>query len=287
MPAQRLTALDASFLYLEKPGVHMHVAGLSVFGPREDRSHLTYDDVERVVDARLGLAPPLRRKLFPVPGNISRPVWIDDDRFDLDFHLRRASVPSPGGRFELERAVGRVLSRPLDRTKPLWELYVFEDLAEDRTAILLKLHHAMADGIGVMMIWSALFDLAPDAPLGAPEDAWVPDPVPPLEDLIREAFEEVILHPIQSFTHVVRQPWILAQTATATADALRIVAGMGTPPRGPFDGKVGPNRRFAIAERPFEVFRAIKDTLGGTVNDVVLTVVAGGVHELLEQRGEP
>nr|MBA3363818.1 hypothetical protein [Actinomycetota bacterium] len=133
-----------------------------------------------------------------------------------------------------------------------------------------------------MMIASALFDLAPDAPLGAPEESWVPDRVPPLADLIRDAVEEVILHPIQSFTHVVKQPWILAQTATATADAVRTVAGMGTPPRGPFDGKVGPDRRFATAERPFEVFRTIKSTLGGTVNDVVLTVVAGGVHELLE-----
>jgi WS/DGAT/MGAT family acyltransferase len=287
MPAERLTALDASFLYLEKPGVHMHVAGLSIFGPREDGISLTYDDVERVVEARLRLAPRLRRKLRAVPGNISRPVWVDDDRFDLDFHLRRASVPSPGGRFELERAVGRVVSRPLDRTKPLWELYVFEDLAEGRTAILLKLHHAMADGIGVMMIWSALFDLAPDVPLGAPEEAWSPEPAPPFEELILDAVEEVVLHPIQSFTHVVKQPRILAQTATATADALRIVAGMGTPPRGPFDGKVGPNRRFATAERPFEVFRKIKDSLGGTVNDVVLTAVAGGVHELLAQRGEP
>jgi diacylglycerol O-acyltransferase / wax synthase len=287
MPAERLTALDASFLYLEKPGVHMHVAGLSIFGPREDRSHLSYDDVERVVDARLRLAPPLRRKLLPVPGNISRPVWIDDDRFDLDFHLRRASVPSPGGRFELERAVGRVLSRPLDRTKPLWELYVFEDLAEDRTAILLKLHHAMADGIGGMMIASALFDLSPDAPTGTPDGAWSPEAAPPVQDLIRDAVEEVVLHPLQGLTHMVRQPRILAQTVAATADALRTVAGMGTPPRGPFDGKVGPNRRFATAERPFEVFRAIKNELGGTVNDVVLTVVAEGVHSLLEDRGEP
>ena len=96
-----------------------------------------------------------------MPANISRPLWVDDDHFDIDFHCRRSSVPSPGGRFELERAVGRVLSRPLDRTKPLWELYVFEDLTEDRTAVLLKLHHAMADGIGGMMIASALFDLTP------------------------------------------------------------------------------------------------------------------------------
>ena len=287
MPTERLTGLDASFLYLEKPGVHMHVAGVSVFGPREDGTRLTYDDVERVVEARLRLAPRLRQKLLAVPGNISRPVWVDDDLFDLDFHLRRASVPSPGGRFELERAVGRVLSRPLDRTKPLWELYVFEDLAGDRAAILLKLHHAMADGIGGMMIASALFDLTPDAPLGAPEEAWTPDPAPPFEDLIRDAVGEVILHPIQSLTHVFRQPRIVAQSATATTGALRTVAGMGTPPRGPFDGKVGPNRRFATAERPFEVFRAIKSALGGTVNDVVLTAVAGGVHELLEHRREP
>ena len=281
-----MTALDASFLYMEKPGVHMHVAGLSIFGPREDGAPLTYDDVERVVDARLRLAPRLRRKLLAVPGNISRPVWVDDDRFDLDFHLRRASVPSPGGRFELERAVGRVLSRPLDRTKPLWELYVFEDLASDRTAILLKLHHAMADGISGMMIASALFDLAPDVPPGAPEGAWAPEAAPPKQDLIRDAVEEVVLHPLQGLTHVAQQPRLLAETAAATADALRTVAGMGTPPRGPFDGKVGPNRRFATAERPFEVFRAIKDELGGTVNDVVLTAVAGGVHALLEARDE-
>ena len=287
MPAERLSGLDASFLYLEKPGVHMHVAGLSVFGRREDGTSLTYDDVERVVRARFRLAPRLRRKLLPVPGNISRPVWVDDDRFDLDFHLRRASLPSPGGRFELERAAGRVLSRPLDRAKPLWELYVFEDLAEDRTAILLKLHHAMADGIGGMMIASALFDLSPDAPPGAVDGAWSPEEAPPVQDLIRDAVEEVVLHPLQGLTHVVRQPRLLAQTLAATADALRTVAGMGTPPRGPFDGKVGPNRRFATAERPFEVIRAIKHELAGTVNDVVLTAVAGGVNALLEDRGEP
>jgi WS/DGAT/MGAT family acyltransferase len=287
MPAERLSGLDASFLYLEKPGVHMHVAGLSLFGRREDGSFLTYDDVERVVAARLRLAPRLRRKLRQVPGNLSRPVWVDDERFDLDFHLRHASVPSPGGRFQLERAVGRVLSRPLDRTKPLWELYVFEDLADDRTAILLKLHHAMADGIGGMMIASALFDLKADAPLGEPDGAWAPEPAPPVHDLIRDALEEVVLHPIQSLGHVARRPRIVAETVAATADAVRTVAGMGAAPSGPFDGRVGPNRRFATAERPFAVFRSIKERLGGTVNDVVLTVVAGGVHQLLESRGEP
>ena len=286
MPAERLSGLDASFLYLEKPGVHMHIAGLSLFGPRGDGSFLRYGDVERVVEARLHLAPRLRRKLRSIPGNLSRPVWIDDDRFDLDFHVRHASIPSPGSRFQLERAVGRVLSRPLDRTKPLWELYVFEDLADDQVAILLKLHHAMADGISGMMIASGLFDLAPEAPAGEPDDAWSPEPAPPPEDLVRDAVGEVLLHPIQSLGHAARQPRVLAEALSASADALRTVAGMGTAPRGPFDGRVGPNRRFATAERPFAVFRGIKESLGGTVNDVVLAVVAGGVHALLESRGE-
>src|SRR5580765_4734330 len=178
MPAERLSSLDASFLYLETPALHMHVAGMSIFAPRDD-GPLTYDDVQRVVEARIHLAPRLRQRVLPVPGNLGRPVWVDDDRFDLDFHLRRSAVPSPGGRLQLERAVGRVLSRPLDRAKPLWELYVFEGLEHSRTAVLLKMHHALADGISGMLIASALFDLDPDAELGAPpKHPWHPEPLP-------------------------------------------------------------------------------------------------------------
>src|SRR5204863_6008684 len=129
---------------------------------------LTYDDVARVAEARLHLAPRLRQRVLRVPAGLARPLWVDDERFDLDFHLRRAAIPSPGGRLQLERAAGRVLSRPLDGAKPLWELYVFEGLAEDRTAVVLKLHHALADGISGMLIASALFDLSADADLGAP-----------------------------------------------------------------------------------------------------------------------
>src|SRR5438128_2476397 len=147
MATERLSSLDASFLYLETPALHMDVAGLSIFAPRKD-GPLTYDHVQRVVKARIHLAPRLRQRVLPIPGNLGRPVWVGDDRFDLDFHLRRSAVPSPGGRAQLERSVGRVLSRPLDRSKPLWELYVFEGVDEGRTAVLLKLHHALADGIG-------------------------------------------------------------------------------------------------------------------------------------------
>lgn len=284
---ERLTSLDASFLYLEKPAMHMHVAAVSVFAPRKDGS-LTYEDVQRVAAARLHLAPKLRQRVLPVPGNLARPLWVDDDRFDLDFHLRRAAVPSPGGRLQLERAAGRVLSRPLDRSKPLWELYVFEGLADGRTAVLLKMHHALADGIGGMLIGSALFDLEPDTPLGPPPaKPWTPQPAPTREALIRDAVGEQIAHPAEALAHAAQAPLIAGKAVGETISGLRSLAGMGMTPRGPFDGVVGPARRFATAEVPFERVRDIKRSLGGTVNDVVLTVVAEGLHSLLASRGEP
>ncbi len=287
MTQERLTSLDASFLYLERPAMHMHVAGVSVFAPRED-GPLTYEDVQRVVERRLHLAPRLRRRVVPVPGNLERPVWADDDRFDLDFHLRRAAIPAPGGRLQLERAVGRVLSRPLDRSKPLWELYVFEGLAEGRTAVLLKMHHALADGIGGMLIGSAIFDLARDAPIGPGDRVpWVPEPTPSSDALVRDALRSIALHPAEAVARAAQAPSRALRTVAETVSGLASIAGMGPPPAGPFDVQVGPARRFAIADAPFERFREIKKTLGGTVNDVVLTAVAGGLHELLAARREP
>jgi WS/DGAT/MGAT family acyltransferase len=284
---ERLTSLDASFLYLEKPAMHMHVAGLSVFAARES-GPLTYDDVQRVVEARIHLAPRLRQRVLPVPFNLARPLWVDDERFDLDFHLRRAAIPSPGGRPQLERAVGRVLSRPLDRAKPLWELYVFEGLAEDRTAVLLKLHHALADGIGGMLIGSALFDLDPDAPLGPePKAPWAPAPAPSRDELLSDAIREVLLHPAEAVGHVARAPARALDVVGETIAGMRSLAGMGPPPSGPFDAEIGPARRFGTAEVPFARLREIKRGLGGTVNDVVLTAIAGGLHALLAERGEP
>ena len=287
MSAERLSSLDASFLYLETPAMHMHVAGVSVFAPRDD-GPLTYEDVARVTAARLHLAPRLRQRVLRVPGNLARPLWVDDERLDLDFHLRRAAIPSPGGRLQLERAIGRVLSRPLDRAKPLWELYVFEGLTEDRTAVLLKMHHALADGISGMLIASALFDLSPDAELGpAPKQPWKPQAAPSPVDLAAEAVEDLLLHPMEALVRVAEAPMHAVAVVGQTLDGLRSILGMGAPPRGPFDVHIGPNRRFATAEVSFERVREVKRVLGGTVNDIVLTAVAGGLHALLHERGEP
>ena len=287
MAPERLSSLDASFLYLEKPSMHMHVAGLSVFAPRDD-GPLGYEDVQRVVEARLHLAPRLRQRVLRVPLGLARPLWVDDEHFDLDFHLRRAAIPSPGGRLQLERAVGRVLSRPLDPSKPLWELYVFEGLDLDRTAVLLKLHHALADGISGMVVASALFDLEPDAPLGPPPKApWTPEPAPEPSDLVRDAVEDLVLHPIQALGSVVEAPARAWGEVSETLSGLGHLVGMGTPPRGPFDVVIGPARRFATAEAPFERLRNVKNVLGGTINDVVISAVASGVHALLTDRKEP
>ncbi|MGZ8597298.1 MAG: WS/DGAT/MGAT family O-acyltransferase [Actinomycetota bacterium] len=286
MAPERLTSLDASFLYLETPAVHMHVAGVSVFDPRDDGS-LSYDDVQRVVKARLHMAPRLRQRVMRVPFGLARPLWVDDDRFDLDFHLRRAAIPAPGGRFQLERAVGRVLSRPLDPAKPLWELYVFEGLAERRTAVLLKMHHALADGISGMTIASALFDLAPDAEIGTPPPTpWIADAPPTREDLLHDAAQDLVLHPLEAIGHAVGAPARTLAIVAETLSGVRDVVDMGAPPAGPFDTEIGPARRFAMAEASFARIHEIKRRFGGTVNDVVLTAVAGGLHDLLEHRGE-
>jgi diacylglycerol O-acyltransferase len=285
--AERLSSLDASFLYLETPAMHMHVAGLSIFAPRVN-GPLSYDDVQRVVEARIHLAPRLRQRVLSIPAGLGRPLWVDDDRFDLDFHLRRSAVPAPGGRFQLERAVGRVLSRPLDRSKPLWELYVFEGLDADRTAVLLKLHHALADGIGSMMIGSALFDLDPDAALGdPPKRPWTPEPIPDREELIREAIGDMASHPAEAIARAARAPQRAIDAITRTIVGASALVGMGPAPEGPFDGPLGPARRFAIADVPFERLRDIKRSLGGTINDVVVTAVAIGLHKLLIDRHEP
>ena len=286
MSPERLSSLDASFLYLERPAMHMHVAAVSVFAPRDD-GPLTYEDVARVAEARLHLAPRLRQRVLRVPGGLARPLWVDDAGFDLDFHLRRAAIPSPGGRWQLERAVGRVLSRPLDPAKPLWELYVFERLSDDRTAVLLKMHHALADGISGMLIASALFDLSADADLGAPpKGQWIPEASPGAVDLAVDAVQDLILHPMQALVRVAEAPAHAAAVVGQTLGGLRSLAGMGVPPRGPFDVRVGPNRRFATAEVPFELVHDVKRSLGGTINDVVLAAVGGGLHDLLHARGE-
>ncbi len=291
MAPERLTALDASFLYLERPAMHMHVGGLSILDPATcPTGRLRFEDVRRVVASRLHLAPRFRQKVLQVPFNLARPVWVDDEHFDLSFHLRRAALPHPGGRRELADAVQRVLSRPLDRSKPLWEMYVYEGLEGGLLATLLKVHHCLIDGISGMHIAGTVFDTTPELSVQEAGEPWTPEPPPSEADLVREAIEDQLLHPagllVEAARTLVRAPAVVSEALGLPLAGARDILGMGGRPVGPFDVQIGPNRRFAMAEAPLERFKEVKRALGGTVNDVVLTAAAGAIHNLLRTRGE-
>jgi diacylglycerol O-acyltransferase len=292
MPTERLTALDASFLYLEGPAMHMHVAGLSVLDPstRPD-GRLRFEDVEQAFASRLHMAPRLRQKVKMVPYGLTVPVWVDDAAFDLDFHLRRAALPSPGGRVELSQQVARILSRPLDRSKPLWELYVIEGLEDGHVATLMKIHHAMVDGLSGMHLTASLFDLSPEVPDDPPAPAWHPNPEPSSQQLLREAAQTVFKHPVHGMMNALeaiqRSPAVAALDLNSVLSGFRSILDMGARPLSGLDVHIGPNRRFAIADAPLQQFKDIKDALGGTVNDTVLTVIGGAMHRLFRERSEP
>jgi diacylglycerol O-acyltransferase len=286
-----MSALDGSFLYLERPAMHMHVAGLAVLDPstRPD-GRLRVEDVTGLIASRLHVAPRLRQKVLAVPFDLALPVWVDDPSFDLDFHVRRAAVPAPGGRRELSDFVQRVLSRPLDRTKPLWELYVIEGLEDGHVATLMKVHHAMVDGLAGMHLAAAVYDLSPESRLETPQP-WSPEPEPTSSDLLTDALRELATQPVQglatAMANIRRSPALAALGLGGVASGVRSIFGMGARPPSPFNVRVGPNRRFAMTEAPVERFREIKGSLGGTVNDVVLTVVGGALRRILAARGEP
>jgi WS/DGAT/MGAT family acyltransferase len=289
---ERLTALDASFLYLERPAMHMHVAGLAVLDPSTcPNGRLRAEDVEAAMASRLHLAPRFRQRIVDVPFNLGLPVWADDPQFDLGFHVRRSALPAPGGRRELADSVQRVLSRPLDRTKPLWEMYVIEGLEDGHVAVLMKAHHAMLDGLAGIRLTTVLYDVSPNRPEMPELPPWQPEPEPSNRELLDEAVRDLALHPPRAISaaleNVRRSPALAAIGLGAVASGVRSVFDMGARPTSPFDVRIGPNRRFAMTEAPFHRFKELKDTLGGTVNDVVLTVVGGALYRLLRARREP
>lgn len=289
---QRLGPQDASFLYLETPSVHQHVGGLAILDPstRPD-GRLRYEHLVEVIGSRLDLAPRFRQKVMFPPFNLARPVWADDVDFDLSFHIRRAALPSPGGRRELIDYVQRVISRPLDRTKPLWESYLIEGMEGGMSSILTKVHHSMVDGLSAIDLATVVFDFTPEPQVLTPPP-WEPEPEPGPMELMREAVREQLTHPatamIETMQRAVAAPrWALRQTASILEGLRDVVGGGVIAPPSAFNKHVGANRRFAMMEAPVSAFKEVKDALGGTVNDVVLATVAGALHRLLRYRGDP
>jgi WS/DGAT/MGAT family acyltransferase len=186
MSSDRLTGLDASFLHLERDGAHMHVASTMIF----DGPPPAYDEFRAHLESRLHLVPRFRQKLRFVPLNQGRPVWVDDPHLNLDYHVRHTALPSPGSEEQLRNFAARAFSQGLDRTKPLWELWLVVGLEKDRFAIVCKTHHCLVDGVSGVDITNVLFDASPDPGPADPGPAWVPRPEPNDAELLGSALVE-------------------------------------------------------------------------------------------------
>lgn len=282
---ERLSALDAAFLYMEDRNAHMHVGGLCVFdGPPPSHAELLQH-----VESRLSAVPRYRQRLAFVPLGQGRPVWVDDDQFDLEYHVRRTALPAPGGESELRRLTSRLLSQRLDRDKPLWELWCVEGLEEGRFALVSKTHHCMIDGISGMDIATVLLDRERAAARLTPPEPWRPRPAPSGRELLLGSLHHQLTHPIE----VAREA--LAGSAQARRQLGEIVlgalpalklAGLGRAPASSLNQAIGPHRRFETVRLELARVRRVKSALGGTVNDVILAVVTGALRTLLQARGE-
>ena len=286
--ADRLTALDTSFLHLEDDAAHMHVASVMLF----DGEPPPHDEFIAGIESRLHLVPRYRQKLAFVPFGQGRPRWVDDPHLNLNYHVRKTALPAPGTEEQLRALAGRVLAQQLDRDKPLWEIWLVEGVEGNRFALVCKTHHALVDGISGVDIVTVLFDLAPEGQKPKePERRWLPAPMPSRTQLLSEALLERTTVPSEiarSVRAVFRAP---RQIAAGVRDSLVGVgamawAGMNPAPPSPYNCGIGPHRRFTWVRTNLEDVKAIKNGLGGTVNDVVLATVSGALGRHLHRRGE-
>ncbi|HEU4974215.1 MAG TPA: wax ester/triacylglycerol synthase family O-acyltransferase [Baekduia sp.] len=282
---ERLTALDTTFLQVEDDVSHMHLGSVGLFeGPAPPQ-----DAVVRAVEAKLHLAPRYRQRVRFVPLGAGRPVWVDDPGFRAEDHLRRAALPAPGGDAELHRLVGRVMSRQLDRTRPLWQLWIVEGLADGSWAMISKLHHAMVDGVAANSLVTLLMDPRADTPAGDPVP-WTPEPDPAGVELVAGALAERASRPahrVRAAAGGLRQPrrWV-RYGAGAIRGLAAYTGAVPPPPSSSLNGRIGRHRRWDRARTTLADVREIRAAFGGTVNDVLLTAVAQGFRELLQARGE-
>jgi diacylglycerol O-acyltransferase / wax synthase len=287
----RLTSLDAAFLRMESPTRHMHVGGLFVFDPPEG-GRFSFGTFLELVRSRLHLVPRYRQRIVEPPFALGNPVWVDDPEFDLPYHVRHAALPAPGTTTQLTEYCSRILSRQLDRDRPLWELYVIEGLEAGRIALLGKNHHAMIDGLSGIDIATVMLDLAPDQSedLPAPEP-WRAHPTPSTAELATGAIKELATSPaelVESVGRVARAPANTARRAVAVGLGVVRVArsNLARPaPRSLLNRPPGRHRRFAIQRVALEDVKAVKNAFGTTVNDVVLAIVADATGRYLRARG--
>jgi len=285
----RLSALDSTFLHLEDNSTaHMHVASVMVF---EGKAPTPQELVDHVL-GRLHLVPRYRQRLAYVPFDQGRPVWTDDPHFNPRYHIRHTALPRPADEQALKRLAGRLFSQRLDRSKPLWEIWLVQRMAGGRFALIAKTHHALVDGISGVDITTVLFDSAPEpAPTPRPRTPWVAKPLPGRAKLLGEALIERSTVPAEmtrGARALLRTPRrALGQVKDGlTSIGATTVAGINAPaPPSPFNVDIGPHRRYTFLDADLARFKAIKDSLGGTLNDVVLASVTLALGRYLRRQG--
>jgi len=284
--ADRLSGLDSSFLHLEKDGAHMHVASTTLFeGPAPE--YVAFRDH---IGSRLHRVPRFRQKLRFVPFGQGRPIWVDDPHLNLSYHVRHTSLPAPGSEDQLRKLASRIFAQQLDRSKPLWELWLVEGIEGGRFAIVGKTHHCLVDGVSGVDITTVLFDVEkePASPADSLEE-WVPAPEPTSSQVFGEALVERAISPreiVRSARRVLRGPRRALHNATEALAAAGSFAWAGVHASDtPFNAEIGPHRRFAWVHASLSDFKRVKDELGGTVNDVVLAAVTGALRRYMRARG--
>jgi diacylglycerol O-acyltransferase / wax synthase len=290
MPQQhldRLTSIDASFLHQEGPESHMHIGAVLVFeGPPP-----AFEDYLGHVRGRLHLVPRYRQRLATPPLETGRPLWVDDPCFNLEYHVRHAALPAPGTEDQLFALAGRIASQQLDRSKPLWESWLVEGLEDDRFALIFKTHHSLVDGVSGVDLATVLLDLAPTPePPSVDLEPWRPKVEPSSAELVLAGVRGMITTTGQLVTRSLMAAAKPATSLGLVRDALEGVgeivwAGLNPAPETPLNVEIGPHRRYTVVRQQLDDYKLVKDSLGGTVNDVVLTVVSGALGEWLRSRG--
>ena len=283
----RLTAVDASFLAQEGPSAHMHVGAVMIF----DGPPPAYEELADHVRGRLHLVPRFRQKLAFPPLETGRPLWVDDPNFNLEYHVRHTALPAPGSEQQLRALAARVHSQALDRTKPLWEMWLVQGLDGGRFALLSKTHHALVDGVSGVDLATVLFDLQPiPAEVEHSDTPWRPRDTPSAIDMAARGMRGLIALPFDAASRAIgaaaRPAYALAETREALEGIGEVVwAGLNPAPETPLNVEIGPHRRFVWVRQELADFKTIKRALGGTVNDIVLAVTAGALQRWLRSRG--
>jgi diacylglycerol O-acyltransferase len=282
---QRLSPMDVSFLDQEKHGSHMHVGAVMIFeGPPA-----AYDDFRAHIESRLHLVPRYRQKLAYPRFEMGRPVWVDDPQFNIEYHVRHTALPAPGGVEQLRLLVGRIFSQRLDRTKPLWELWLVQGLEQNRFAIISKTHHSLVDGVSGVDLTTVLFDTSPTpTPVGA--ESWTPQVEPSEAALIAKGVKDLAGVPGGLARRAIDAAQRPREAGGALLESLEGLGGiawklMNPPPTTPLNGPIGPHRRVLWLRFPLADLKEIKNALGGTVNDVFLATVAGALSRWFKRRG--